>query len=166
MENKMVTIRSSVNATVVLDSPTNNLHRVWSRAGAIQRVPFDVLEIIVYEPGVEYLFKTGILYIDDENIKGALGWNDDPEMPKIVYVDAAKAKEYLALPEEDFTKTLKSLTNEQRKIVAETAIAEKYNDLKKARILTEMTGIEVTKAIDLAVQEQRAAELKAKSASK
>ena len=64
MEN-MVSIKSTVKALVSINVPTLNLRRSWPKKGAVQKIPFDVLEQAYFEPGVEYLFKTGVLYIED-----------------------------------------------------------------------------------------------------
>lgn len=166
MENKMVTIKSTINATVVIDSPSNNLRRTWSREGAIQKIPFDVLEVVIYEPGVEYLFKTGILYIEDFATKVALGLEEEGQKPQIQFVDEKRATEILNWTYAAFVAELQNYTNEQKKLVAQTAIKIRNNDLKKSQLLTEETGIEVAKAINLAIQEEQAVALKAKSASK
>jgi hypothetical protein len=75
----MITIKSTVKAQVSISVPSLNLRRFWPKAGAIQRIPFDLLEQAIYEPGVEYLFKTGILYIDDMETKIKLGL-EEPEV--------------------------------------------------------------------------------------
>ena len=72
MENK-VKIENLVSSRVVLTMPEMRLRRVWEKKGAVKVIPFDQLEEAIYNPGVEALFRDGVLGIEDMEVKKALG---------------------------------------------------------------------------------------------
>ena len=72
-ERKDITIKSTVKAIVVMNVPSLNLRRTWQKKGAIQKIPMELLEQAIYDPGVEYLFRSGTLYIEDMEAKIVLG---------------------------------------------------------------------------------------------
>ena len=76
MDNK-VKVKSLISSRVVISIPDMRLRRVWEKKGAVKIIPFDQLEEAMYNPGVEALFREGILGIDDLEIKKALGLEPD-----------------------------------------------------------------------------------------
>ena len=68
--NEKVMVTSMVGGTI---SASSLEHRVWNKKGQKLPVSKDVLREAIYEPGVEYMFKKGILYIDDMDFKIELG---------------------------------------------------------------------------------------------
>ena len=73
MENRKVIIENMTNSRVGIDIPELRLMRIWEKKGVKKPVDFDVLKEAIYNEGVEYMFKTGILYIDDIDVKIELG---------------------------------------------------------------------------------------------
>ena len=68
--NDKVMVTSMVGGTI---SAASLEHRVWNKKGQKLPVSKDVLREAIYEPGIEYMFKKGILYIDDMEMKIELG---------------------------------------------------------------------------------------------
>jgi hypothetical protein len=68
--NDKVMITSMVGGTVSVSALE---HRVWNKKGQKLPVSKDILREAIYEPGVEYMFKKGILYIEDMDFKIELG---------------------------------------------------------------------------------------------
>lgn len=60
-----VKIKSLVNGTVGIRSDELRINRTWEKKGAVKPIDLEVLEELIYDPGVEYMFKEGILGIDD-----------------------------------------------------------------------------------------------------
>ena len=85
MENRKVIIENMTNSRVGIDIPELRLMRVWEKKGVKKPVDFDVLKEAIYNEGVEYMFKTGILYIDDIDVKIELGLEESKEDLKIKY---------------------------------------------------------------------------------
>lgn len=141
-----ITIKSTVSATVVMNVPSLHLNRTWLKKGAIQKIPMEILEQAIYDPGVEYLFKTGILYIDDIETKIALGLEDpdNTEEPSILLIDDATAKKLLQeTPLKEFRETLEKLSHDQIVELAKTAVDLKITDYQRDKLLKEKTEIDV-----------------------
>ena len=158
MENKQVIVKSTVRAQVSVNVPTLNLRRSWAKKGAVQKIPFDVLEQAYYEPGVEYLFKTGALYIDDMDVKIALGLEDpEAEAPtNIIEMNDEYAKKLLTgTALKDLRNEVEKLSHEQLMELARIAIDMKVTDYHRCEILKAKTGIDVMTA-SIARQEEEA----------
>ena len=148
MEN-MVNIKSTVKALVSINVPTLNLRRSWPKKGAIQKIPFDVLEQAYFEPGVEYLFKTGVLYIEDMEVKRALGLEDpETEVPTAIIdlTDDYMKKLLTATPLKDFREEVEKLSHEQIKELVQFAVEIGVTDFHRCKFLQEKTGFDVMKA--------------------
>ena len=148
MEN-MVNIKSTVKALVSINVPTLNLRRSWPKKGAIQKIPFDVLEQAYFEPGVEYLFKTGVLYIEDMEVKRALGLEDpEAEAPTAIIdlTDDYMKKLLTATPLKDFREEVEKLSHEQIKELVQFAVEIGVTDYHRCKLLQEKTGFDVMKA--------------------
>lgn len=154
-ENRPITIKSTSHATVVLNVPSLNLRRRWAKQGAIQKIPLDTLQMAMYERGVESLFKSGILYIDDMAAKITLGLEEEgTENPtNIVYLDEAAAKKILTgTPIKDFPAALDALTKEQGKTLAQYAIDMRISDGNRCSLIKDKTGIDVLQKVMFAMQ--------------
>lgn len=141
-----VIVKSTIKAVVVINVPSLNLKRTWQKKGAIQRIPMMLLEQAIYDPGVEYLFKSGILYIDDMNTKIALGL-EEPETTqptKIILLDNKMAKELLVnTPLKDFREKIELLSHDQLIELANIAIELGITDYHRIKILKDKTNIDV-----------------------
>ena len=148
MEN-MVNIRSTVKAMVSVNVPTLNLRRSWPKKGSIQKIPFDVLEQAYFEPGVEYLFKTGVLYIEDLEVKKALGL-EQPEAETaeaiVDLTDAYMSKLLTGTALKDFREEVEKLSHEQVKELTDYAVEIGITDFHRCKILQEKTGFDVMRA--------------------
>lgn len=148
MEN-MVSIKSTIKALVSINVPNLNLRRSWPKKGAVQKIPFDVLEQAYFEPGVEYLFKTGVLYIDDMEVKRALGLEaPEAEEPETIIdlSDSFMSKLLTATPLKDMRETLEKLSHEQLVELSYYAVEIGVTDFQRCKLLKDKTGIDVMKA--------------------
>lgn len=148
MEN-MVNIKSTVKALVSINVPTLNLRRSWPKKGAVQKIPFDVLEQAYFEPGVEYLFKTGVLYIEDMAVKQALGLEapDAEEPTAIIDLTEEFMKKLLTgTALKDFREEVEKLSHEQIKELVNYAVEIGVTDYHRCKILQDKTGFDVMRA--------------------
>ena len=148
MEN-MVNIKSTVKALVSINVPTLNLRRSWPKKGAVQKIPFDVLEQAYFEPGVEYLFKTGVLYIEDMEVKQALGLEapDAEEPTAIIDLTEDYMKKLLTgTALKDFREEVEKLSHEQIKELVNYAVEIGVTDYHRCKILQDKTGFDVMRA--------------------
>lgn len=157
MDNAVI-VKSTVRAQVSINVPALNLRRSWARKGAIQKIPFDVLEQAYYEPGVEYLFRTGALYIEDMEAKIALGL-EEPETKEptnVINMTDEYAKKLLtATPLKDLRDEVEKLSHEQLVELSRMAIDMHLTDYHRCEILKNKTGIDVMTA-SIARQEEEA----------
>ena len=153
MNDNKVLVKSTVNAKVGITLPEYRFKQEWARKGAKALIDKQLLEDIMFEPGVEYMFTNGILYIDDMETKKELGIEpeDAKEPVNVIVMDDAQMKRYLTLvPIHDFKEKMETLSKEQRLEVAQYAIAnEILPSLDKCDYFKERTGIDVMSAIKL-----------------
>ena len=159
--DKKVKVVSLVSQRVVLTVPDIRLRRVWERKGATALISFEQLEEAMYSPGVENLFKNGILGIDDMEVKIALGL--EPEEAKepvnIIVLDDAQRKRYLTvLPLNEFKEKIKELPREQINELAAYAIANKIMDYDKSEEIKKYIDVDIMTAIKLNRDDEMAQE--------
>ena len=151
MEEK-VKVVNLISSRVNIDVPDVRLKRVWERRGAIKTVPFDQLEEALYDPGVEALFREGILGIEDLEIKKRLGLEpeDATEPINIITLDDSQRKRYLkVLPLHEFKEKIKELPREQISELAQYAIDNEIVDFDKAEIINKIIGTDIIGTIQM-----------------
>ena len=148
---KKVKVKSLTNGTVVVNVPDLRLRRVWERKGAVKVIDEEVLQEAIYSPGVEYLFKQGMLQMLDEEVAEEIS----PELKDVVVLDDTEMRVMLkAKPLGEFKAKLKELPREQIFALVEYAIQNEIIDMAKNDVLKAKTGIDITKAVQLKRQEQ------------
>lgn len=150
--DKKVKVVSLVSQRVVLTVPDLRLRRVWERKGAVAVIPFEQLEEAMYSPGVENLFKNGILGIDDMETKIALGL--EPEGAKapinIITLNDEQRKRYLTvMPLHEFKEEIKKLPIEQINELAAYAIEHEILDFDKSEIIKKYVDVDIMRAVKL-----------------
>lgn len=152
MENKKVKVTSLVNGMIGVKLPDLKLNLNWDRKGQVRLVDFDVLQEAMFDYGTEYMFKQGMLGIDDMEVKIALGLEPEgatePQNIKILD-DAAMKRMMTVMPVYDFKEDIKTYPREQVLNLVDYAVENEYSDIKKCDILKEMTGIDIISAIRL-----------------
>ena len=151
MEEK-VKVVNLISSRVNIDVPDVRLKRVWERKGAIKTVPFDQLEEALYDPGVEALFREGILGIEDLEIKKRLGLEpEDATQPiNIITLDDSQRKRYLkVLPLHEFKEKIKELPREQISELAQYAIDNEIIDFDKAEVINKIVGTDIIGTIQM-----------------
>ena len=72
MSNK-VKVFSNTIGEISINDRSVPFKMSWPARGAMRPIEEDKLEQLMYNPGVEYMFKTGELYIEDMDVKKRLG---------------------------------------------------------------------------------------------
>ncbi len=150
--DKKVKVKSLVSHKVLLSVPELRLRRVWEKKNAVMTIPFDQLEEAMYSPGVENLFREGILGIDDMEVKIALGLEEEDatEPTNIIILSDQELKRYLTvLPTFEFKNKIKDLPRQQIIELANYAITNEIANFEKAEVLKQYTGIDIISAIKL-----------------
>ena len=150
--NDKVIVTSMVSGNVGLTLPHLRVNKTWPKKGTKLPIDKDVLREAIYEPGVEYMFKNGILYIEDMDFKIELGLEaEGAEAPTaIVPVDEKYLERLLKrMPVTEMKIAMKGMNDNQKRELVE--YASEQNDVQMDRIsaIKEVTGIDLFKVIEL-----------------
>lgn len=152
-----VKVTNLVSSRVNINIPDVRLNRIWEKKGATKTVPFDQLEEALYNPGVEALFREGILGIEDLEIKKQLGLEPDDatEPVNIIVLNDQQRKRYLTvMPFGEFKEKIKDLPVEQIRELAQFAIDNEIADFDKAEIIEKITGVDIIGSIQMKKQDE------------
>lgn len=152
MENRKVMVKSMVASRVGINLPDLKLKRTWEKRGVVRPIPFEELEQALYEPGVEYMFKQGILAIDSMEDKIALGLEEEGTTTPtniIVLTEAEMDRYWKVLPFIEFKQKLTGLPKEQIQNLVDHAIDKEYTDINKCEYIKEKMEIDIIRAIQL-----------------
>ena len=150
--NDKVIVTSMVNGIVSINRPEYRLVRTWPKKGTKLPVEKDSLRQAIYEPGVEYMFKNGMLYIDDMDFKIELGLEEEgAKAPAaIIPVDEKYLERVLKrMPVSEMKIAIKAMNDTQVNELID--YASEQNDIQMDRInaIKDITGIDLFKVIDL-----------------
>ena len=152
MEKEMVTVISTVNGVVGIYLPDLRFKKEWTRKGQRQKIAKDLLQDIMYDPGSEYMFRTGMLYIEDMNIKKEIGLEPEEatEPVNIIILDEQQLHRYLTvMPLHEFKENVKKLSIEQAKNLVDYAVQKETITFDKAEFLEKITGLNAMSMIQL-----------------
>lgn len=152
MENKKVEVISTVNSVVFINDPQVRFSRSWDRKGTKRVIEFDTLQELSYDPGVWNLLKEGTLYIEDMEVKKALGLEseDADEPTEIIVLDDNQKKRYLTVATMNDLKEICSKINKnQIEELVKYAIDNEIVNYDKLTYLRGLCGIDAIKAIEL-----------------
>lgn len=152
MEKEMVTVISTVNGTVGIYLPDLRFKREWTKKGQRQRIDKELLQDIMYDSGSEYMFRTGMLYIEDMDVKKEIGLEpEDAETPvNIIVLDDKQMQRYLTvMPLHEFKENVKKLSIEQVKNLVDYAVEKESITFDKSEYLEKITGLNTMQMIQL-----------------
>ncbi len=155
--NERVIVTSMVNGTVGITMPNSRIKKVWPKKGTKLPVEKDMLREAIYEPGVEYMFKKGILYIEDMDFKIELGLEaEGTKVPtEVIPVDEKYLKRVLKLmPLSEMKAAIGKMSDNQKKELLDFAVEQNDIQLDRLNVLKELTGIDVLKVIELKRQKE------------
>lgn len=152
MSNQKIMVTSMTSGRIGIDLPDLRFKRVWEKKGSKKPIDLEILEQALYNPGVEYMFKEGILYIEDMDAKIKLGL--EPEGAKepenvIVLSDAQKKRLLTVAPMQDLKETVSKLSYEQIQDLVEYAIQNEITNMDKCEYLKKITQTDIIKAVQL-----------------
>ena len=149
---KKIKVKNLVNGRVGITLPDLRLNVNWDRKGQTRMIDFDTLQEALYDYGTEYMFKEGMLGIDDMETKIALGLEPEgatePQLIKTLD-EAAMKRMMTVMPIFEFKKEIETVPREQVLNLVDYAVQNEYSDIKKCDVLKEITGIDVISAIRL-----------------
>ena len=149
MNDNKVMVTSMVNGTI---SASALEHRVWSKKGQKLPISKDVLREAIFEPGIEFMFKNGILYMDDMDLKIELGLESEnaKEPENLIPMDDKYLNRVLKLmPIPEMRKTIDSMSSIQKQELVDFAVNQKDTQLDRLKIISEKCNVDILKAIEL-----------------
>ena len=148
MDDKVM-VTSMVGGTVSVSALE---HRVWNKKGQKLPVSKDILREAIYEPGVEYMFKKGILYIEDMDFKIELGLEaEGTKVPtEILPMDEKFMNRVLKLmPVPEMKTTIDKMTMVQKQELVDFAVKQNDISLDRIKIVSDKCGVDILKTISL-----------------
>lgn len=149
--NDKVIVTSMVGGNIGITLPHIRFNKTWPRKGTKLSIEKDVLREAIYEPGVEYLFKQGILYIDDLDFKIELGLEPEgAEAPTHVAVDEKYMTRVLkVMPIGEMKKAISEMNEIQRQEFIDFASSQNDISLERIKVIDQVTGANILKIIEL-----------------
>lgn len=147
-----VNVINMTSGQVGLIVPELHYERTFPTKGAKIAISKDVLREGIYNYGVLYLFKTGMLYIDDIEFRKELGLEpEDADEPTVSPLEEKKIKRMLTvMPASEFKVEFAKLAEIQQREVAEYAVNnEIVVKTDKANYIKKLIGVDILKAITL-----------------
>ena len=152
--NDKVMITSMVGGTI---SAASLEHRVWNKKGQKLPVSKDVLREAIYEPGIEYMFKKGILYIDDMEMKIELGLEapGTTTPTEVLPVDDKYLNRVLKLmPISEMKAAIDKMSIVQKQELVDYASKQNDIQLDRLAIVSDKCGVDILKTIELNRQKE------------
>ena len=152
--NEKVMITSVVGGTI---SAASLEHRVWNKKGQKLPVSKDVLREAIYEPGIEYMFKKGILYIEDMDMKIELGLESPGATAPtdILPVDDKYLNRVLKLmPISEMKAAIDKMSIVQKQELVDYASKQNDIQLDRLAIVSEKCNVDILKTIELNRQKE------------
>jgi len=147
--NDKVMVTSMIGGTV---SASSLDHRVWNKKGQKLPVSKDTLREAIYEPGVEYMFKKGILYIEDMDFKIELGLEaPGTENPtEVLPVDDKYLNRVLRLmPVSEMKAAIDKMSMVQKQELVDYASKQNDIQLDRLAIVSEKCKVDILRTIEL-----------------
>jgi len=153
MEDKKIVIISNTNSRLGVLIPEMNFSRQWPAKGSKISVTKEDFDRMMYDPGARYMFETGMLYVEDMELKKEAGLEpeDAKEPTNIIILDDKQRQRYMAvMPINEFITNIKKLNYEELQNLADYAIQhELIGDLKKCDEIQKLIGKDIVAAIKL-----------------
>ena len=152
--NDKVMITSMVGGTI---SAASLEHRVWNKKGQKLPVSKDVLREAIYEPGIEYMFKKGILYIDDMEMKIELGLEapGTTAPTEVLPVDDKYLNRVLRLmPISEMKAAIDKMSIVQKQELVDYTSKQNDIQLDRLAIVSDKCNVDILKTIELNRQKE------------
>ena len=150
--NERVMVTSMVSGNVGLTLPHLRVNKTWPKKGTKLPIDKDILREAIYEPGVEYMFKNGILYIDDMDFKIELGLEaEGAKVPTaVIPVDEKYLERVLKrMPVAEMKQVVKAMNDNQKRELIDYAAEQNDIQIDRISALKELVNVDLFKVIEL-----------------
>lgn len=146
---RMVTFKNMTTGTFVINEPAYGIRRVFNAKGAIQTIPFEIVEQLLWSEGFRNCIDNGMIYIENMQDKIDLGL-EEPETTEptnIKILSPERMKAILSSPMEDFLKEIDGCPMEQIRLLAEYAADNNFVEVDKVDVIKKLTGLDIINMI-------------------
>ena len=150
--SEKVKVISQYNGRCGIDNSDLHISRRWPARGSQVTIDKEVIEELMYDPAFKNMIEEGYLYIEDMEVKKELGIEaEDATEPTIIDLNDKELERYWKImPLAQFKIEAKKLTKVQLDSLADYAILHgDEGSIPKANYLTEISGHEILKGIEL-----------------
>jgi len=154
-DNARGTVKNTSSQTISIILKDVKFKRVWA-PGASIKVSLEVLREAVYDKGFKYFLDNGMLHVEEQAMRIELGLQEEGQPEKVRLLNSNQMLTLLKvnkLPK--FVEALEELSQQQCISIADLAIKDRYIDIEKTEALKKACGIDVVKAIQLAVDTEK-----------
>ena len=147
-----IRVISKHQGPISVNIPDLRFKREWPNKGSSIPIERGTLEEMMYDSGFKYMIDTGMLYIEDLEVKKELGLEpEDATEPVniIVLSDNDMKRMMTAMPQFEFDAKLKTLNYEQMLALADFAIKNELGDFGKCDAIKKACGKDILTAIKL-----------------
>ena len=147
-----IRVISKHQGPISVNIPDLRFKREWPNKGSSIPIERETLEEMMYDSGFKYMIDTGMLYIEDLQVKKELGLEpEDATEPVniIVLSDNDMKRMMTAMPQFEFDAKLKTLNYEQMLALADFAIKNELGDFGKCDAIKKGCGKDILTAIKL-----------------
>lgn len=147
-----IRVISKHQGPVSVNIPDLRFKREWPNKGSSIPIKREALEEMMYDNGFKYMIDTGMLYIEDLEVKKELGLEpeDATEPVNIIVLNDNDMKRMMtAMPQFEFDAKLKTLNYEQMLALADFAIKNELGDFGKCDAIKKACGKDILTAIKL-----------------
>ena len=147
-----IRVISKHQGPVSVNIPDLRFKREWPNKGSSIPIERETLEEMMYDSGFKYMIDTGMLYIEDLEVKKELGLEpeDATEPVNIIVLNDNDMKRMMtAMPQFEFDAKLKTLNYEQMLALADFAIRNELGDFGKCDAIKKACGKDILTAIKL-----------------
>ena len=133
-----IKITSTTVGEVSVFQPSIPFRMSWPAKGSTRAVEEEILEQLLYTPGFKRMIDSGVLYIEDMDVKKRLGIEpeDATEPVNVIVLSDQEKNKYLKMYSADkFKEEIKKLSHEQLIDLADFAIENKIADLIRVKFL-------------------------------
>ena len=147
-----VKVTSMVDGRIGVNSAELRYSRQWLKKGSTVQIERDTLEELMYDNGFRYMIDSGMLYIEDLDVKKELGLEpEDTDKPvNIIPLTDKEMRHYMvSMAFGEFKEKIQNLKYEQIQTLADFAIKNRLADFDKAGHIKKICGKDIIRAIQL-----------------
>lgn len=152
MEQEKVKVVSTVKSRLGVTVPEMRFSRQWLKKGSAVMIEKNTLEELMYDSGFKYMIDTGMLYIEDMEVKKDLGLEpEDAKVPvNIIVLSDKEMRHYMVtMPIAEFKEKVAELKYEQLQTLVDFAIEHRLGDIDKSNYIKQLCGKDIVRAIQL-----------------